>query len=75
MIRIRVELSGPGGNRPSLEVVAQNIKLALEQVSASYPGREARVVFPIDPECFFVGGAPAAAIEAQAAQRRTSSSR
>ncbi len=54
MIRIRVELSDPGGNRSSLEVEAKSIKRALEQVSASYPGYEARVVFPIDPEGFFV---------------------
>jgi hypothetical protein len=71
VIRIRVEFSDPGGNRSSLEVEAQNIEQALEQVSAIYPGREVRVVFPIDPEGFFVGGAPVAAIEAQEAWQRT----
>jgi CTP:molybdopterin cytidylyltransferase MocA len=71
VIRIRVELSDPGGNRSSLEVEAKSIKRALEQVSASYPGWEARVAFPIDPEGFFVGGAPVAAIDAQKAWLRT----
>ena len=60
MIRVRVEVSDSGGNRSSLEVEAESIVRALEQVSASYPGWEARVVFPIDPEDFFLGGAPAA---------------
>ena len=58
MIRIRVELSDPLGNRSSLEVEAQNIERALDKISASYPGCETRVVFPIDPEGFFEGGAP-----------------
>ena len=73
MIRIRVELSDPGGKRSSLEVEAESIRRALQQVSASYPGWEARVVFPIDPEGFFVGGAPVAAIEAQKAWQSATS--
>ena len=67
MIRIRVEFSDPGGNCFSLVVEAQNIERALEQVSVIYPGREVRVVFPIDPEGFFADVAPVAAIEAQEA--------
>ena len=73
MIRIRVELSDPGGKRSSLEVEAESIRRALQQVLASYPGWEARVVFPIDPEGFFVGGAPVAAIEAQKAWQSATS--
>jgi mannose-1-phosphate guanylyltransferase len=69
VIRVRVELSDPGGNRSSLEVEAQSIERALERVSASHPGYEARVVFPIDPEGFFVGGAAVRTVRAEA--RRT----
>ncbi len=68
MIRIRGEVSDPGGNRSSLEVEAQNIARALEQVSASYPGCKTRVVFPIDPEGFFVRDA-LAIIQAEATRR------
>jgi mannose-1-phosphate guanylyltransferase len=76
VIRVRVELSDGAGNRSGLEVEAESIERALRQASVSSPGWEARVVFPIDPEGFFVDGAPAAAaIEAQQARRRTTSSR
>ncbi len=68
MIRIRVEVSDPGGNRSSLEVEAQNIERALQQVSARYPAYEAKVVFPIDPEAFFVGDA-LAMIQTEATRR------
>ena len=68
MIRIRVELNDSGGNRSSLKIEAKSIERALEQVLASYPGWEARIVFPIDPEDFFVGDA-AAMIRAVAAHR------
>ena len=71
MIRVRLELSDPGGNPSNLEVEAKSIERALEQVSASHPSCKARVVFPIDPEGFFVGGAPVAAIEAQSTWQRT----
>ena len=59
MIRVHVEVSDRAGNRSSLEVEAESIERALQQVSARYSGWEARVVFPIDPEDFFAGGAPA----------------
>jgi hypothetical protein len=68
VIRIRVELSDHGGNHSSLEVEAQNIEQALRQVSARYPGYEAKVVFPIDPEAFFVGDA-LAMIQVEATRR------
>jgi hypothetical protein len=68
MIRVRVELSDAGGNRSSLEVEANSIERALEQASANYPDWVARVVFPIDPEAFFVGDA-AAMIRVEAAHR------
>jgi hypothetical protein len=68
VIRVQVELSDAGGNRSRLEVEAKSIERALEHVFASYPGWEARVVFPIDPEGYFVGDA-AAMIRAEAAHR------
>ena len=35
-------------------VLAKSIRQALSIVAARYPGRVARLKFPIDPECFFV---------------------
>jgi hypothetical protein len=64
VIRVRVEVSDRAGTRSSLEVEAKSIEQGLEQVSASYPGWEVRVVFPIDPEDFFVGGAATATMRA-----------
>jgi mannose-1-phosphate guanylyltransferase len=65
VIRVQVEVSNRAGERSSLEVQAESIERAVHQVLASYPGWEARVVFPIDPEGFFVGDA-AATIQAEA---------
>jgi hypothetical protein len=59
VIRVRVEVSDRAGNRSNLEVEAESIERALRQASARYSGWEARVVFPINPEGFFAGGAPA----------------
>jgi mannose-1-phosphate guanylyltransferase len=56
VIRVRVEVSGGSGDGFSVEVWAESIEEAVRQVLASYPGCEARVLFPIDPEAFFVGG-------------------
>jgi hypothetical protein len=35
-------------------VWAQSIERALSAVKARYPGGEVRVIFPIEPEAFFV---------------------
>lgn len=53
MIRISVEVTS-GTARFRVAVQAQSIRRALEIVEAQNPGRNARVVFPIDPESFFV---------------------
>jgi hypothetical protein len=37
-------------------VQAESIGRAMSIVNAGHPGRDARVVFPIDPEEFFIGG-------------------
>ena len=68
MIRVRVEVSDRAGNHSGLEVEAESIEWALRQASVSYPGWEARVVFPIDPEGFFVRGVPGM-IRAEVARR------
>jgi hypothetical protein len=54
MVRISVEVTG-GATRFRVEVQAESVRRALEIVERRNPGREARVVFPIDPETFFVG--------------------
>jgi mannose-1-phosphate guanylyltransferase len=61
VIRVQVELSGGSGDRFKVEVQAQSIEQAVRRVLASYPGCEARVLFPIDPEAFFNGGEDTAA--------------
>jgi hypothetical protein len=53
MIRISVRVSG-GTARFSVAIQAESIERALEIVARQNPGRECEVVFPIDPETFFV---------------------
>ena len=58
MIRISVVLTrGPARYR--VAVKAQSIRRALEIVEGNYPGRQARVAFPIDPGASFVRDASA----------------
>ena len=54
MVRISVELTG-GAARFRVAVQAESVRRALEIVERRNPGCNARVVFPIDPEAFFVG--------------------
>ncbi len=53
MIRISIEV----GRVPHLKVAvrAQSIERAVSIASARYPGKEVRMLFPIDPEEFFDG--------------------
>ena len=60
MIRISVEVSR-GAARFGVEVQAESIKRALEIVESQNPSCAAKVVFPIEPEEFFVGDATATA--------------
>jgi hypothetical protein len=53
MIRISVRVSG-GTARFRVAIQAESIERALEIVAMQNPGRECEVVFPIDPETFFV---------------------
>ena len=56
VIRISVEV-GRGGRHFRATVEARSIEQAVDIASERYPGREVRVLFPIDPEEFFDGGA------------------
>ena len=58
MIRISVHVSS-GTARFSVAIQAESIERALEIVARQNPGRECEVVFPIDPEGFFVDDAVA----------------
>jgi hypothetical protein len=61
MIKVSVDV-GSAGLR--LVVLAESIRRALLLVEDRYPGAEASVVFPLDPDEFFVGRpATAAGIE------------
>ena len=53
MIRVSVEVrSGPARFRVSVQ--AENVRRALGLVGGRYPHGEVRLVFPVEPEGFFV---------------------
>jgi hypothetical protein len=54
VIRITVEVS-QGAARFGVDVQAESIKRALEIVESQNPSCVAKVVFPIEPEEFYVG--------------------
>ncbi len=53
MVRVSIEVEC-GAARFGLVVRAESIGRALGIAEALYPGADARVVFPIEPEGFFV---------------------
>jgi hypothetical protein len=53
MVRISVEVTS-GAARFRVMIQAHSIQRALEVVSRQNPGRDVGVVFPIDPETYFV---------------------
>jgi hypothetical protein len=53
MLRISVNL-GNGVNRTRVSVQAESIRQALHLVQKRYPRSDIQVVFPLDPESFFV---------------------
>jgi hypothetical protein len=53
MIRISVQVSS-GAARFRVMVQAESIERALEIVARQNPGKACEVMFPIDPETFFV---------------------
>ncbi len=59
MIRVLVEI-GSSISCFSVSVLAESIEQAVSIAEVRYPGEEARVVYPIEPEAFFVMKRPAA---------------
>ena len=70
MVRISVEVRS-GTARFRVGVQAPSIREALALVGGRYPRREVRVVFPIEPEGFFVKepSAPAGAAGSKQARQ------
>ena len=54
MIKISIEVRSSAA-RFKVALVAESIEGALELAKRYNPGRECKVVFPIDPESYFVG--------------------
>jgi hypothetical protein len=54
MIRVLIEV-GENAARRQVEVMAESIRGALGVAEEHHLGGDARVVFPIEPETFFVG--------------------
>ena len=55
MIRVTVEIR-EGALSYRVRVTAPSIERALEITGEEMPGRRVRLLFPIDPEAFFVPG-------------------
>jgi hypothetical protein len=55
VIRVAVEVR-EGATSLRETVSAESVREAVSSVRELYPGRDVRVVFPIDSEEFFVGG-------------------
>jgi hypothetical protein len=54
MIRVRIEAECGGAGTTTLAVKAENIRRALEIAGERNPGCALNVVFPLDPDTFFV---------------------
>ena len=55
MIRVSMEVrEGTALSRATVQ--AESIREAVSITRGRYPGRDVRVMFPIDPEDFFIGG-------------------
>jgi hypothetical protein len=53
MIKVSMEV-GEGATLSRATVQAESIREAVSITRGRYPGRDVRVVFPIDPEDFFI---------------------
>lgn len=56
MVRVRIEVSD-STTRLLVVVLAGTIEQAVDHVNDRYAGRDVRVVFPLEPNGFFVRGA------------------
>ena len=54
MVRVRIEVECGGADTTTLAVKAENILRALEIAGEKNPGCALNVVFPLDPDTFFV---------------------
>jgi hypothetical protein len=54
MIKIAIEVESSAA-RFKVALLAESIEEALEMAKRYHPGKECKVVFPIDPQSFFVG--------------------
>ena len=54
MVRVRIEVECGGAATTTLAVKAENILRALEIAEEQNPGCALNVVFPLDPDTFFV---------------------
>ena len=57
MIKVTVEI-GEGALTQRVQITAPSIKQALKMAGEGKPGRRVRLLFPIDPEVFFVPESP-----------------
>lgn len=55
MIRVSVQVKD-GSNAFSITVCAENLRRAVEFAANRYPGHAVSVLFPLDPQVFFVEG-------------------
>ena len=55
MIKVSVEVR-EGADHFRVAMQAESISRAVSIMKGRHPGRDVRVVFPIDPEGFFLGG-------------------
>jgi hypothetical protein len=55
MIKVSLE-AREGAVLSQVAVQADSISQAVSMMKGRYPGREVRIVFPIDPEEFFIEG-------------------
>jgi hypothetical protein len=58
MIKVSMEVR-EGAALSRATVQAESIQEAVSITKRRYPGRDVRVIFPIDPEDFFLEGPPA----------------
>jgi hypothetical protein len=54
MIRVCIEVDRDTASQTTLFVRAESILRALKLAGEDYPGRALNVVFPLDPDTFFV---------------------
>jgi hypothetical protein len=59
VIRVSIQAISTGADRLSVSVRAESIRRAVSAVEGLYPGADVRVVYPIEPEAFFVRDAAA----------------